>query len=304
MYAEPPGFDRAQLAATLRRNWGIAVGELDYVPVGFGTHHFRTGHWWINVDERPAERLDKALRAVAALRAAGREFVHAPQPDCGGGCVAAIPGGWVVSVFRYLDGESFDYGDYPDETLRLEVIEALRRLHAATPGVLPEPDSLGVPHRRTLFDALDTTWDKGPYGERVRQLIAAHTGHLTALLARYDELTPKALAGKDSWVVTHGEPHPGNVIRLPGGGIRLIDWDTIRLAPPERDLWMIDPQAGDPGTVELYRRWWELAEICSFTAMFRGTHHEDANSREAWRELSGYLSNSSSQPDTGSSHSA
>src|SRR4029077_13351490 len=74
-------------------------------------------------------------------------------------------------------------------------------------------------------------------------------------------------------VITHGEPHPGNIIRVApnadadglaaaddaaagatggagpaSGAIMLIDWDTVGLAPPERDLWMAAHQtrAGRP----------------------------------------------------------
>jgi aminoglycoside phosphotransferase (APT) family kinase protein len=43
----------------------------------------------------------------------------------------------------------------------------------------------------------------------------------------------------DSWVVTHGEPHRGNVIRDPRGGVYLVDWDTTLIAPRERDLRMV-----------------------------------------------------------------
>ncbi|WP_207232468.1 hypothetical protein [Micromonospora kangleipakensis] len=43
----------------------------------------------------------------------------------------------------------------------------------------------------------------------------------------------------------HGEPHPGNPD--PGTlGLRLIDRDTVQIAPPERDLWML---AGDTDEV-------------------------------------------------------
>jgi hypothetical protein len=45
----------------------------------------------------------------------------------------------------------------------------------------------------------------------------------------------------------------------------------------------------DPAAIELYRRWWELSEICGFTATFRAPHTDDANTRVAWRELRGYL---------------
>ncbi|HZM84128.1 MAG TPA: aminoglycoside phosphotransferase family protein [Candidatus Limnocylindrales bacterium] len=304
VYAEPPGFDRTLLATTLKRGWGIAAGQLTYVPVGFGTHHYRAGdRWWVNVDatRRPG-KLDKALRAVVALAEAGLEFVHAPRPLSNGGCVAALPGSYAVSVFEVIEGQSYEFGEFPDPELRREVLAALARLHAARPRIRPEPDSLSIPHRDTVFDALDREWAGGPFGEPARTLITQTRDHIGHLLDRYDRLVPKVVGDKAKWVVTHGEPHPGNVMRT-GQGIKLIDWDTVRLAPPERDLWMIAPD-GDPSAVdaavnieviELYRRWWALSEICGYIAVLRAPHAEDANTRIAWRELQTYLSSSCSQ---------
>jgi aminoglycoside phosphotransferase (APT) family kinase protein len=39
------------------------------------------------------------------------------------------------------------------------------------------------------------------------------------------------------WVVTHGEPKINNILITSNGPV-MIDWDTVRLAPPARDLWM------------------------------------------------------------------
>jgi hypothetical protein len=37
--APPVGFDTDELVRVLQLEWGIEVAELDYEPVGFGTHH-------------------------------------------------------------------------------------------------------------------------------------------------------------------------------------------------------------------------------------------------------------------------
>jgi uncharacterized protein len=49
---------------------------------------------------------------------------------------------------------------------------------------------------------------------------------------------------RSATVVTHGEPHPANVM-LVTGTLVLIDWDTVALAVPERDLWMVAPIGDD-----------------------------------------------------------
>ena len=47
----------------------------------------------------------------------------------------------------------------------------------------------------------------------------------------------------DHCVSTHGEPHPGNWLTT-SAGLRLVDWDTARMAPPERDIWLVARRTG------------------------------------------------------------
>jgi len=74
-----------------------------------------------------------------------------------------------------------------------------------------------------------------------------------------------------------------------------VDWDTVLLAPPERDLWRL-AQGGEPvlgastdtagkapveWLVDLYGIRWDLAEIASFAADFRRPHEDTEDSRKA-----------------------
>ena len=45
------------------------------------------------------------------------------------------------------------------------------------------------------------------------------------------------IADREEWVITHGEPKANNIMITSNGPV-MIDWDTARLAPPARDLWM------------------------------------------------------------------
>ncbi|WP_051796920.1 phosphotransferase [Catenuloplanes japonicus] len=308
MFAEPPGFDRAVLADALRAGWGIEAVTLDYAPVGFGTHHYRardvTGtEWFVNVDlGADADALDRALRAAAALGESGLEFVAAPLRRADGSCVTVTAEGDAVSVVGVIDGTPHEFGELPSGPVRLAVLGALGRIHAAR-GIDAPVDTLAVPHRAELAEArgaLDRPWDDGPYSGRTSEIVSLKGLVIDELFARYDALVPAVHATRDAWVVTHGEPHAGNVMIPAGGGVRLIDWDTAAIGPRERDLWMLAPrdvaeQAAygsyrpDEDTMALYRLRWALSEICVFVHELRGPHRDDENTRVAWRELSGYL---------------
>jgi aminoglycoside phosphotransferase (APT) family kinase protein len=116
-------------------------------------------------------------------------------------------------------------------------------------------------------------------------------------------------------VITHGEPHAANVIDTPAG-LRLIDWDTVALAPRERDLWMMDDGAADPfdaymaatgvevdpAAIELYRLEWTLGDLASFAARLRSDHDDNADTRRALDGFATYLTQPESRDRSATSH--
>jgi spectinomycin phosphotransferase len=101
-------------------------------------------------------------------------------------------------------------------------------------------------------------------------------------------------------VLTHGEPHPGNVV-FAESHVLLVDWDTVGVALPERDLWMLDTdderaryeqgtgRPVDDAAIRLYRLRWELDDIASFVHTFRSPHREDADTARTWGWFAGSL---------------
>jgi spectinomycin phosphotransferase len=74
---------------------------------------------------------------------------------------------------------------------------------------------------------------------------------------------------------------------LTGEGRVLVDWDTVALAPPERDLWMlVEDAADDEATVyadatgrrvdqvalDFFRLMWDLSDLAAFTDVLRSPH--------------------------------
>ena len=108
------------------------------------------------------------------------------------------------------------------------------------------------------------------------------------------------VARSTDWVVTHGEPHAGNVLRT-GETYVLVDWDTVALAPPERDLWMLADEGAemtayanatghepDQAGIDFFRLRWDLSDIAAFTDVLRAPHRHTADTQRAYDGLTHY----------------
>jgi spectinomycin phosphotransferase len=146
--------------------------------------------------------------------------------------------------------------------------------------------------------SLDRAWAGGPFAEPARALVAARAPDVYRLVETFDQLAEEVRAAGPTPVITHGEPHPANVVRA-GGRLLLVDWDTVGLAPPERDLWMLDAAGGDEvaryveasgrridgAALRLYRLRWLLDDIAIFLGVLRSPHRRTADTEHAWLGL-------------------
>lgn len=325
MFTRPDDLSDEAVASALRSLWGIEIDDISYSAVGFGSHHWTAVAqgitWFLTVDDLEARRrsadetradavhrLTAALSTARSLNEGGRSYVVAPVPSSRGATVERLGERYALAVYPYVDGQTGPWGRYEGREDRLAVIERLVEIHSA-----PHPDStlvdgFDIPSRDALEFALGVTsepWEGGPFSERARSLLALHGPAVGGALRAYDRLVLAVRARGLGLVVTHGEPHRGNMIFTPDG-VALIDWDTTLLAPPERDLWALvdeDPRSADDYTrrsgrsldrqaLRLYSLWWDLCEISLYIADFRRSHVESEDTRTAWTGLTEYLDGS------------
>ena len=318
MKERPGHIDQRDLARILREQWGLVPGRLRHLPAGFGDHHWELtgaagGRWFVTVAELaggwrgtgPAAGfadLRASMETVTALHRAGLEFAVAPVPTAGGQALARLGAGHAVAVFPYVGRAAGDFGDGQPGRDRLALIAILARLHGATPlarrtALARSPTPASRPALEAALGEFSRPWTGGPYSEPARRLLARQAARLRRALARFDELM-RAAAGSGPPVITHGEPHPGNIMRS-GGRLLLIGWDTVGLALPERDLWMAaGDDAGAVGrytkltgrpvsgaAMDLYRLRWSLDDIALAVRDFRAPHEQNEDSGLTWETL-------------------
>ena len=284
---EPPvGVPDDTVLAAVREHWSTEVDAVEHLPVGFGAHH-----WSASVRGRPAYFLTldgfdakhdaaslEAAYAAASLLMFPLDFVVAPIPSTGGKLTVAFAGG-ALSATPWVPGET-------PARLDLDVTSTmLRKLHAVTPPaglrdwetVTPEslPDD--------LVDLARAPWDSGPFGERARGALRGRLDAVAEWSADYHALAE--LARRRDWVVTHGEPHERNQVVTVGRTL-LVDWETVRLAPAERD-WRtllergLSPEGLDAAMLDLFDLEWRLDEISQYAAWFAAPHTGTASDKVA-----------------------
>jgi spectinomycin phosphotransferase len=315
----PEGITERDVARALADGWDLAAWTLEYVPVGGGSYHWVAAggalgeRRFVTVDDlddkgwlgptRPVvlAGLRAAMDAAVTLRRqAGLGFVVDPIPAATGETVLPVGDRHAVAVFPFLTGKPGDWAEPLPAPERAELITMLAALHGADPGSVRLPRfEAGISWRgdlETALGELGQPWAGGPYAEPARELLAGAARTVRRQLDALDRWAARLASAEV--VITHGEPHPGNVVHS-AAGLLLIDWDTVALAPPERDLWSVATGSGeevrryteltgrrvDPAMLEFYRLRWALDDLSCFLRDLRAPHHRTPGTEHAWEAL-------------------
>ena len=173
----------------------------------------------------------ESFRVIEYLRARGITHISEPVWDAQGHAFNLFEDG-VLAVFAFVEGVHTE--DYPLEPL----FALLARQYQVDAGELS-------PIRTESFSC-GTLRDFRREAERLAHSeIPESAKMLDLLISRRDDLAHTAAflrraaalcrGNKDAFCITSGDVG-GNVI-VREGKMTIIDWDSMMLAPPERDLW-------------------------------------------------------------------
>ena len=309
MRVPPEDVETSALIDSLADGWGFDVATIDYAAVGFGSYHWvatdvagtrgfvtvddlERKPWLGDTRESAFDGLIRAFGSAVTLREAGLSFVLAPILTRDLETVRRIGARHSIALFPFVEGQAGRFGEYDTPEERAAVVTMLAQLHQATSAVdsvarRMDVDLPGRGHLESALQEVNQRWSGGPFSEPARQALARHASEVAELLGLFDRLSRDVATRGIEWVVTHGELHGGNVIRTDGSHV-LVDWDTVALAPAERDLWMLvgdvgdDPTAyanatghqPDPVAMDFFRLTWDLADLAAFTDVLRSPHRD------------------------------
>ncbi len=244
---EKPGIADERLRAGLQDHYDLAAVTLDFLPLGLDT---RAGVYRV-VDEQGMSYLLKAKSGTlyepsclipGYLSDRGIEAVVAPLPTSRNTLWAKVED-WTVILYPFIDGDS-GWDPAMTDAQWQAVGTALKRIHQVP--LLSE--GFQLPRRETFDPTAYVRWvrqfemphastgGEGPIQQALRGYWM--TRHTTIHTAMTSLETLSAVLHKQSGphVICHADLHPGNIIRDHAGGVFIIDWDDVMLAPKERDF--------------------------------------------------------------------
>jgi spectinomycin phosphotransferase len=310
---EPDVLSAAAVGAAVQREWAVDVTHAEHAPVGAGARHWVLGddegpQWFATLDTvATAEARQRLLASYDAANQLGAHlsYVVAPVRTRDARVAVDVAPGLLLSITPYIDGATGP-GPFTDAE-RTGVAALLGDLHSFVkprhvPVWRPVIGSSAVVQRVDLDPLLDGGWSGGPWSAPASRLVADAAPTLRQCLKHFRLLAAAVNGTAARWVVTHGEPQSGNVMRTPDG-LRLLDWADVALAPRERDLhevlgasdseepWYAYVEAGgrpeplSADTVALFALQVHLTEVADAVVRFSRPHRDTAEDRRCFGDL-------------------
>lgn len=246
---EKPEVAEKRLVACLRREYALQSVHLTFLPLGADVN---TAVYHVLTSDEP--------RFFLKLRSGnfGRTAVSVPAYLSRQGIAQIIPvivtrggklwttlGEFKVILYPFIEGRD-GYETRLSEQHWDELGRALKQIHTLTaPATLTE----GIPREtysprwrgmvRDFVEGVRKHVMDDPVAAEVARLLRDRRCEILDLVGRAERLADILRAQPQELVICHSDLHAGNLHLSNDGALYLVDWDTVSLAPKERDLMYI-----------------------------------------------------------------
>jgi spectinomycin phosphotransferase len=245
----PPPLADSTITESVAAHYGLCATAVTFLPIGFdlnsavyrldtadGTPYF--------LKLRRGDFAQSAVRVPAFLHAQDIHEVMAPIATTSGQLWFRAHGfDWML--YPFFDGT--DCWTIPlSDAQWIAFGKAMRAIHdAALPAALawdvPREDY--APRWREIVQRYDEAVERGIGGDAIAQRFAAlwrvKQDDIRLMLLRAEALARVLGRQPPATVLCHADIHAGNLLLGADGSLAIVDWDTIIMAPPERDLMFI-----------------------------------------------------------------
>ncbi len=241
---ERPDITDDAIIACMRDHYGIALQKIEFLPLGAdrNTAVFKANAadevYFVKL--RSGEFSEASVVIPRMLRDQGITQVIAPLRNKRDHLWTALKS-YRLILYPFVEGiDGWERDLSPQDWVALG--QALRQMHTVSPPVsihdMPrESYSPFWREKVRQFQAsVETTVYDDPVSAELAGFIREKNLEISALVFHAEHLA-HALEGRSlPFVICHADIHVGNVLVTPADTLYVVDWDTLILAPKERDL--------------------------------------------------------------------
>ena len=254
---EKPDLADNQIVACLRDAFGLNVVELAFLPLGAdvntavyravaqdSTPYFvklRRGDFDAITVEVPKLLHDQGIKQIIAPILTRSQQLWARLGD------------FKLMLTPFVEGHSGFEVNLSDQHW-VAFGHALKALHtAALPQTISDrvPRETFAPHWREIVKGFQERVETTPFADPVAAELAAFLKvkqpAISHLVNRAEQLASVLQSHSPQFILCHADIHVGNVLITTNDTLYVVDWDTLTLAPRERDLMFIGGGLGGGG---------------------------------------------------------
>jgi spectinomycin phosphotransferase len=252
---ESPDVQDAQIIACLEAAYDLSIAEIAFLPLGadVDTAVYRvmaddTTQYFLKLRRGPFPGV--TVTVPHWLAEAGMQHLIAPLATQTTGALWTQLAPFTVILYPFVTGRS----GWEVELSQHQWIELGIGLQALHTSVVPSELMHTIPHetytpvwrdRVTAF--LRRVADHGiddPVAAHLARLLQAKHATIHHLVARAEQLAGLLVHRPLERCLCHGDIHAGNILIDTTNRLYLVDWDTLVMAPKERDLMFIGGGVG------------------------------------------------------------
>ncbi len=254
---EKPAVEDRRIVACLKNEFGLSVEKVSFLPIGadLNTAVYRAVadnnvHYFVKLRRG---NFDKAVAAVPKFLSSRGIKQVIPSLTTRMGQLWANLDHFTVMLYPYVEGHN-GFEAKLSEQQWAEFGVALKSFHAAD---VPPEMTNGIHHERFssrwrkvvkshLARIDDEVFDESVAVE-MAAFLKSKRNETIEIVNRTERLGQALQAQPPEFILCHGDIHLWNLLIEVTGALYMVDWDTLIVAPKERDLMFIGGGLGDSG---------------------------------------------------------
>jgi len=270
----PPPIQQALLRDCVETAYALPVSRLTFLPLGAdaASASYRVftadgANYFLKLRLEPSSAAGTA--ALDWLASAGLAGAVAPLFASESRQAWTAFGDFTVTLYPYIDGicgwdAELDARQWREFGATLHGLHAAPTAGLATSGVRRE--TFAPSWRNKVASLLARKEENFGGNAAFAQFLAERRAEVARLLSLAERLASSLRSQPLKQCLCHGDIHAGNILVDSGGNCLLVDWDTLMLAPKERDLMFIGAGVGGkwkhPHETEWFYQGYAADDLC------------------------------------------